>query len=190
MRRLIYYVATTVDGFIARPDGAWDCFLFEGEHFPDLFADFPETFPGHLRGPLGITAENQRFDTVLMGRATYEVGSSQGITSPYPHLRQLVFSTTMATSPDPAVELVRGDARARVAALKREPGKDLWLCGGGALAAALVEEIDGLILKVNPVLIGEGVPLFRGPAGTLPLVLVEHRVYPNGFARLEYHTRR
>src|SRR3954467_727665 len=94
-RRLVYYVASTVDGFIARKDGSFDCFLFQGEHFPDLFTMFPETFPTHLRATLGISQKAQRFDTVLMGRRTCEVGLREGITSPYAPLRQYVVSRTM-----------------------------------------------------------------------------------------------
>jgi len=92
MRRLIYYVACSVDGFIARTDGSLDFALTQGEHFVDLIARYPETFPGHLRGVLGITSANQTFDAVLMGRTTYEVGLAIGVTNPYPHLQQYLFS--------------------------------------------------------------------------------------------------
>ncbi|MGQ0774221.1 MAG: methyltransferase domain-containing protein [Pseudonocardiales bacterium] len=87
MRSLVYLVACTLDGYIASLDGATDFFPFEGPQVVDLLAEFPEMFPGHVREPIGITAENQRFDTVLMGRATYEVGQDIGITSPYPEFR-------------------------------------------------------------------------------------------------------
>jgi dihydrofolate reductase len=142
MRRLIYYVACTVDGFIAREDGSFDCFLTEGEHYDYLFDAFPETFPAHYRAAVGLSAGNRQFDAVLMGRRTYEVGLKLGVTSPYPHLRQYVFSRGMEASPDAGVQLVREDAAAAVRELKREPGKDVWLCGGGELAAELFEEID------------------------------------------------
>ena len=84
MRKLIYYVASTIDGFIAHKDGTWGGFLTEGEHFADLFASFPETVPNHLRDALGVHGENKRFDVVLMGRGTYEVGLKMGVTNPYP----------------------------------------------------------------------------------------------------------
>jgi dihydrofolate reductase len=104
-RKLVYYVACTLDGFIVREDGSFDCFLFQGEHFQDLIAKFPETFPAHLRRQLGVSEDVRRFDTVLMGRGTYEVGLRDGFTNPCRPLRQIVLSQSMTESPDPAVEL-------------------------------------------------------------------------------------
>jgi dihydrofolate reductase len=189
MRRLVYYVACSLDGFIAREDGSFDFALRDGEHLQDLMRRFPETFPGHLRGALGVTAPNQRFDTVLMGRATYEVGLRLGITSPYPHLAQYLFSRTVTDSPDAEVTLVHDDPPARVRRLKQEPGKDIWLCGGAQLAAALFDEIDELILKINPVVIGTGIPLIAGSQEAV-LTLVDTHTYANGFMMVRYRVRR
>lgn len=188
MRSLVYLVATTLDGFIAGTDrGNPDFFPFEGPQVADLLAEFPEMIPAQGREPLGVAdVPNQRFDTVLMGRGTYEIGSSVGLTNPYPHLRQIVLSATMTASPDPAVELERGDAVARVRALKAEQGKDIWLCGGALLAAALVDEIDELVLKVNPVVMGHGTPLFDGEIGARRMEPTGHTVYANGYAVLRY----
>ena len=191
MRELKYYVAATVDGFIARPDGSFDgFFLAEGEHFADLVALFPETFSALLRPALGIDAPNREFDTVLMGRHTYEVGLRAGVTSPYPHLAQYLFSRTLSASPDPAVRLVTGDPLAFVRSLKGAAGKHVWLCGGGELAAALFPEIDELILKLNPVLFGSGIPLFARPVERGRLALADRRVYGNGFQLLRYRLQR
>ncbi|HZN10450.1 MAG TPA: dihydrofolate reductase family protein [Blastocatellia bacterium] len=190
MRELKYYVACTVDGFIAREDGSFDCFLAEGEHFADLLRLFPETIPGHLREALGVTAGNQLFDAVLMGRKTYEVGLKVGVTSPYPTMKQYLFSRSMTGSPDENVELVSGDAAARVRELKQEAGKDIWLCGGGELAATLFPEIDEIILKVNPVLIGSGIPLFAGAVKPTELELTDSKVYRNGFMLARYRLKR
>ena len=189
MRKLIYYVATTADGFIAAPDGSYDAFLQDGDHFRDLIADFPETFPVPARAPLGITGPNRRFDTVLMGRATYAVGLPFGLTSPYAHLEQFVFSRSLRESPDPAVQLVAAEPCPFVRALKARPGRDIWLCGGGQLAAALFEEIDELVLKINPVVLGAGIPLFARQVPATRLRLLERRNYDNGFTRLHYALR-
>lgn len=189
-RTLVYYVAVTVDGFIAHPDGSHGGFLFEGEHFQDLIAEFPETFPAHLRSLLGVPETVRRFDTVLMGRATYEVGLREGITNPYAPLRQFVISRTMEASPNSGVTLHRESPVKLVQELKVQAGKDVWLCGGSKLAAALVDEIDELVLKINPVLIGAGIPLFAGATSPLPLSLTVRKEYANGFVLARYRRRR
>jgi dihydrofolate reductase len=191
-RKLVYFVACTVDGFIAREGGSFDWALSRGEHFTDLIERFPETFPAHLRPTLGVPRNPRRFDTVLMGRKTYEVGLNQGITSPYEPLRQFVVSRSMPQIPDSAVHVHRGAPLELVRQLKEEEGgKDIWLCGGAKLAATVFTEIDELVLKINPVLIGTGIPLFDGVAGTRATSLVEHKVYANGFvfARYEFAAR-
>lgn len=187
-RKLVYYVAITIDGFIARKDGSFDGFLFQGEHFADLIRDFPETFPAHLRPMFGVAEEIRNFDTVLMGRNTYEAGIREGITNPYKPLRQYVISASMQQSPDPAVTLHRDSPVELVRKLKAEPStKHIWLCGGAKLAATLLPEIDELILKINPVVIGAGIPLFDGVTTTLPATLTGHKVYPNGFVLAKYN---
>jgi dihydrofolate reductase len=158
-------VAVTLDGFIAGldrsdptgPDGFWP---LPGDYIEHLVTQFPETLPEAARNALGVTATGGSFDTALMGRRTYEIGLAVGVTNAYPHLRNVVFSRTLAGSPDPSVEVVAGGPVARVRALKDEPGAGLWLVGGGSLAGALYDEIDELILKIAPITIGAGVPLF------------------------------
>lgn len=186
MRKLKYLVACSADRFIARNDGDLSDFAFDGEHVADLLEAFPETIPQHLREALGVDAENQAFDTVLMGRHTYEVGVKLGFTNPYPHLQQYVFSRSMNESPDPEVALVSDDAIECVQELKTRPGKDIWLCGGAELASTLHSEIDELILKVNPFLMGSGKSIFAQELAKIDLNLISHRVYPNGFMLLHY----
>ena len=188
MRKLVYYVACSLDGFIAHHDGSHDGFSDDRDYMADLIATFPETFPGHFRDVLGIGADNQWFDVVLMGRKTYEVGLSAGVTSPYPHLKQYLFSHQMTERPDEQVELVSENAIALVQQLKQEAGKDIWLCGGGNLAASLLAEhlIDQLILKVNPFVMGSGIPLFAGTIQSTQMTLTEQRTYDNGVIRSHY----
>lgn len=186
MRKLIYYVACTVDRFIAHTDGTQEGFLMAGEHFADLIANFPETFPAHFRDVLGISGENKCFDAVLMGRRTYEVGLKEGITNPYPQMKQYVFSRTIVQSLNRDVELVATDPVAFVSQLKQQSGKDIWLCGGGDLATTLFPEIDELILKVNPILLGSGIPFFGGSFKQATLELTNYKIYNNGFLLLSY----
>jgi dihydrofolate reductase len=191
MRKLIYYVACTVDGFIAREDGSFDCFPMAGEHFADLFDRFPETIPAHLHEALGINfSGNKQFDAVLMGRKTYEVGLNVGLTNPYPSLKQYVFSHSMKASPDRNIELVSDNAVGFVRELKQETGKDIWLCGGGDLAATVVSEIDEMILKLNPVIIGSGIPLFSRAMNPTNLELTDRKIYDNGFLLLHYRLQK
>ncbi|MFI7318487.1 dihydrofolate reductase family protein [Streptomyces venezuelae] len=165
MRKLVYFIAVSLDGFIAGPDGAdptgpdgfWPVAQDYVQH---LATTYPETLPAPARDALGITAEGTHFDTVLEGRRTYGIGLDAGLTNAYPHLRHYVFSRTLTESPDPGVELVATDPVEKVRELKKEDGKDIWLCGGGELAGVLRGEIDRLIVKFGPLTLGSGVPLF------------------------------
>lgn len=187
MRTLVYFVAGTLDGFIAGPDGTdptgpdgfWP---ITEDYVAHLAAEYPETLPGPARQALGITAEGDHFDTVLEGRRSYEIGLAAGITDAYPHLRHLVFSRTMTESPDPAVTLVSEDALGAVRELKQQDGKSIWLIGGGELAGALYPEIDQLIVKLAPMTIGSGIPLFGRHAAFDPRAwdLAEHVVLDSG----------
>ena len=190
MRKLTYYVACTVDRFIAREDGRFDFFLTEGEHFAHLLSEFPETIPGHLSEALGVQSGNKWFDTVLMGRRTYEVGLEIGVTNPYPRLKQYVFSRSMSKSPDHNVQLITGDSLDIVHKLKQEDGLDIWLCGGAELAATLFPEIDEIILKVNPVLLGSGIPLFKKIEEPINLDLIDNKVFNNGLMISHYRVGR
>ncbi|WP_447040090.1 dihydrofolate reductase family protein [Streptomyces sp. DSM 118878] len=165
MRKLVYFIAVSLDGFIAGPDGGDptgpDGFWPVGQDYVQHLAEtYPETLPAPAREALGVTAEGTHFDTILEGRKTYMIGVDAGLPNCYPHLRHLVFSRTLTTSPDPGVELVASDPVEKVRELKREEGKDIWLCGGGELAGVLRDEIDRLVVKIGPLTLGSGTPLF------------------------------
>ena len=193
MRRLVYYIAVTLDGFVAGPDGTdpsgpggfWP---IPEDYLRHLIENFPETLPGPARQALGVTAEGTRFDTVLEGRHSYRVGLDAGVTDAFPHLRHLVFSRTLARSPDPAVSIVSGDPLATVREMKQQDGKDIWVIGGGALAGALYPEIDELVIKLAPLTIGTGIPLFGRDAVFEPRTwqLTDHTVLGSGALFLTY----
>lgn len=170
MSTLTYHVGISLDGFIAQRDHSITGFLMTGPHVDDFVASLAE------------------HDTVLMGRRTYEFGVRQGVTSPFPHLRQVVASSTWSGPVDPAVEVVAGDVVALATALKRASRAGVWLCGGGALAGALLAAgvIDRVEVKLYPVVLGAGVPMFGDVAATRALALRDHRAYPNGVQRLRY----
>ncbi|MFF8996800.1 dihydrofolate reductase family protein [Streptomyces achromogenes] len=188
MRKLVYYVAVTLDGRIAGPGGEYDFFPLGDERQAAAYsawtgAAYPETVPTAHRAALGLDdAPNRNFDTVVMGLGAYRPGYDAGFTSPYAHLRQYVVSSTLAPDVDPAVTVVPGDPLGLVRALKREEGTglDIWLCGGGRLAGALLPEIDELVIKNYPVVAGAGIPAFDGPFDPTVFAVAERTAFPNG----------
>ncbi|WP_280300473.1 dihydrofolate reductase family protein [Nocardia abscessus] len=164
MRKLVYFVGLSLDGYIAGPNGEIDFYPIGDEMVDWLRAEYPETLPTHARPHFGLSvdAPNQKFDTLVMGRGTYDPALAIGVTSPFAHMKQYVVSSTLARIDDPAVELVERDPVGLVRELKRQDGMDIWLAGGGKFAAALLEEIDELVIKSYPVVAGTGVPGFAG----------------------------
>lgn len=191
MRPLTYFVATTIDGFIAAPDGGDptgpDGFLDVPEDYLRfLVEEYPETLPAPARAALGVTDPGTRFDTAVMGRRTFEIGARAGIPDAYSHLRMVVVSRSLGPRPEPSIEVVADDPVAAIRALKQEEGRGIWLVGGGELARTLAEEIDELIVKINPVVAGAGVPLFGG--GFAPRYLERTAVHqiPSGTTVISY----
>ncbi|MCP3798776.1 dihydrofolate reductase family protein [Allokutzneria sp. A3M-2-11 16] len=186
MRKLSYYIASTVDGCIAAPDGAADFFPWDGDHNAVMTAEYPETLPTHVAAAVGLpTPEPRHFDTVVMGRGTYDVVLEEGFPSPYAHLRQYVFSTGLERQ-HPDVEIVSGDPVAKVRELKAQEGKGIWLCGGGNLAGVLREEIDELLVKIYPIVAGAGIRLFDGEFRATGFRLAAHRVFDSGMVFMTY----
>ena len=143
-------------------------------------ARYPETLPTHIRELVGLAdAPNKVFDTLVMGRGTYEPALDVPTTSPYAHLRQYVVSSTL-TIDDPTVEVVRGDPAGLVRRLKEEDtGLDIYLCGGGGLAGTLLGEIE-IILKSYPVIAGARIPMVTdgfSPTGFTP---TQRETFDNG----------
>ncbi|MGW6335293.1 dihydrofolate reductase family protein [Nocardia rhamnosiphila] len=182
MRKLVYYVAVSLDGYIAGPAGEADFYPLDADMAEWINERYPETVPGHIREQAGIAPDvpNRHWDTVIMGRGTYEPALSAGIASPYPHMKQYVVSTTLDSIAEPEIELVRTDPVDLVRQLKKEKGKDIWLCGGGALAGALIEEIDQLVFKSYPVLAGSGVPALGGVFRPTRFTPVRRQEFGNG----------
>ncbi|HEU0076280.1 MAG TPA: dihydrofolate reductase family protein [Longimicrobiaceae bacterium] len=167
MRRVRFSVAMSLDGYIAGPGGESDWIVMD----PDI------DFGALMRG----------FDTVLLGRNTYEATRQMG-GGGMPGMRTYVFSRTLRQADCPGV-VVSDDPAATVASLKAGGGKDIWLFGGGSLFRGLLGLglVDAVEVAVIPVLLGGGVPLLPPPAKQAGLRLVKHRVYEKtGTVSLEY----
>jgi dihydrofolate reductase len=172
MRRVRYRVAASLDGYIAGPNGEIDWIV----HDPGV--DFASLYAG--------------IDTVLLGRRTYELTRQPGAPAWPAGWRLYVFSRTLDAAAHPAVTVVRADAGAAVAALRAEPGRDIWLFGGGSLCASLLAAgvVDQVEVAVMPVLLGRGIPLVAPEAPRSRLALTQSDVSPSGIVSLHYDVQR
>lgn len=165
-RRVRYSVAMSLDGFIAGPNGEHDWIIMD----PSL--DFGALF--------------KQFDTLLMGRRTFEM-ARQGGGDTMAGMQTIVFSRTLRQADYPKVVITNKVAET-ISLLKEKPGKDLWLFGGGELFRSVLDAglVDTIEVAVIPILLGQGVPLL--PAGTRSpvLELTETKALPSGIVLLSY----
>jgi len=175
MPKLVYHVAITLDNFIAHTDGSVEGFLPEGDHIP--------AYLEHLKS----------YGTVVMGRATYEFGYQFGMKpgdAPYPHMQHYIFSKslTLSANPNGNVHVISDEPAAFVRDLKRKVNTDIYLCGGAKFAGYLFQKklVDRIVVKLNPVLFGKGIPLFETEEQTTNLQLVDTHVYKSGVILLTY----
>ncbi|WP_137993417.1 dihydrofolate reductase family protein [Streptomyces vilmorinianum] len=195
MRKLTYFIACTIDGFIGDPKGdASSTFGYvTGEYLEYMKAEYPETIPAHGWPVVGIEpgTENRRFDAVIQGLNSYKVGLDVGITSPYSHLREFVATRSLTGSPDPNVELIADDLVGRVRELKAEDSPlDIWLCGGSTIAGELIDEIDELVIKTYPQVYGSGMPMFGADFEPREFELGAVRTFDNGVLVRTYTRKR
>lgn len=185
MRELVYYVAVSIDGFIADPSGGYGEFSVEGDHMAAILGEYSDALPAHIRSAVGLQSDPTLFDTVIMGWNTLVPALEAGIESPYPHLRQFVASR-QARSTAPDITLTN-DPLSTVTSLKQEDGLGIWLCGGGELAGQLLPAIDRLILKRNPTVFGAGIPLFaHANYSPKQFTLASTRAFSSGVTIEEY----
>ena len=176
MHPVIYDVAVSVDGMIAGPDENISLFAQDGpvvEDYRDRLASYR---------------------CAIMGRATYEFGYRFGMApgqNPYAHMKTIVFSSRLKLPAGTDVEVVNGDATDHVRVLRKDVPGPIYLCGGGALAAALLRAglIDRLRLKRAPAVLGAGVPLFRSPPPAA-MTLIAQKDYGDGYLYQEFDLRR
>jgi len=167
VRRIRYRVAMSLDGYIAGPQGEFDWIISDPEiDFGALFA---------------------QFDTLLAGRATFEFMVKHGQAA-VPGMKIIVFSRTLQQRDFPDVTILTGKEQETVAALRAQPGKDIWLFGGGLLFRSFLDAglVDTVEVAVIPVLLGEGIPMLPAPAKRAKLKLSGHKVYKSGIVLLEY----
>ena len=168
IRRVRYVVAMSLDGFIAGPKGEDDWIILDPE------IDFKAIY--------------SQFDTMLMGRRTFEVVKGAGGGGSTRRMQVFVVSRTLRQDDHPGVTIV-DNPEGLMAELRSKPGKDVWLFGGGSLFRSLAELglVDTVEVAVIPVILGEGVPLLPAPAKRVTLKLTGHKLYAKtGIVSLEY----
>ncbi|QNE76198.1 dihydrofolate reductase [Streptomyces finlayi] len=194
MRKLTYFIACSIDGFIGDPSGdATSMYRFVNEEFLSfLKAEYPETVSAEGREALGFhDTRSQRFDTVIQGRSSYQLALDTGVTSPYALLREIVASRTLKESPDANVEVISEDLVGRVRELKAEQTDlGIWLCGGSQLAGELIDEVDELVIKTYPLVYGSGMPMFGSDFRAIEFTLDAVRTFDNGVLVRTYSRKR
>ena len=170
MRKLIAYLATSVDGFIARPDGdvAW--------------LDRPRPADDY-----GMQSFLRTVDTVIMGRVTWEVGQTLGGAA-VEGKRNIVLSRTLPSFGTPGATVDSVDPAAYAEKLRAEKGRNVWLMGGAQVFGSFLAAgaLDEIVIHVVPVLIGTGISLLDAAPRQTELRLRSTRRFPDGVVRLHY----
>lgn len=176
MRKIIVYIATSADGFIARKDGAVD------------WLDRPR-----VKGDYGMGAFYKSIDTILWGRKTYELVlkfQAEGKDTPdnSARIKNYAFSRRPPRKVAPGFEFVKEPIKKFAKRLRAQKGKDIWMMGGGGIIASFLDAgaIDEFIIHVIPTFIGEGIPLIAPQHRTVPLKLLSVKKYSDGVVRLHY----
>jgi dihydrofolate reductase len=166
-RRVRYSVAVSLDGFIAGPQGEFDWIIMDPTH------DFEAYF--------------KQFDTFLLGRRTFEVTRQAGGPGMPAGTQTIVFSSTLRESDYPDV-VITSEVTRTVSELKKKPGKDIWLFGGGKLFRSLLDAglVDTIEVGVIPILLSQGVPLLAAGARSPALQLTDTKTLPSGTVLLSY----
>jgi len=170
-RKIVLYIATSVDGFIAKENGDIN-WLHEVE--------------SQGEGDSGYEEFYNNIDTVLIGKKTYDQIFSLVDEFPYVGKKCYVFSRSKIGKDD-YVEYVNGDLFSFTKKIKAEEGKDIWLVGGGELFNSFLKEnlVDEIIITVIPIILGKGIPLFNNDNSGYNLTLKKTTAYGE-FVQLHY----
>lgn len=170
MRPVKYFVAMSLDGYLAGPGGEVNWLFIDQDY--------------------GMSEFFASIDTLLIGRKTYEFMLRQNSRS-FSGGKNFVFSRTLKQSDYPEVTIVSQEAEKVVADLREQQGKDIWLMGGGELFAALLAAglVDEISVAVHPLLLGRGIPFLPPTDQAKQLKLLGSTCYDTGLVSLRYAVR-
>ena len=173
MRKVVFGGANSLDNYFARKDDSFDWIMWSPE-VGKIMADYFKSF-----------------DTMIMGRRTYEVALAHGPGATYPGMKTYVFSRTLKPKSTKALEITSRDVAEVVGRLKKEKGKDICIMGGGLLAKSLFEAnlIDEIGFNIHPVLLGSGIPLFHEMNHQIDLELIDCKTFKNGCVLVTYKVK-
>jgi dihydrofolate reductase len=174
LAKVTLYIACSLDGFIARPDGN---------------LDWLNSFPNPDNIDHGYDELLKRTSCIIMGRKTYDVILGFGMGWPYPNHVTYVLSNDRAFKPEtPETFILNGDIVSALDKIKLSSDKDIWLAGGGQVVTYFLNNdlIDEMIISVIPVILGDGLPLFPDRPKGSSWVLTGHIAYPTGIVSLIY----
>jgi dihydrofolate reductase len=176
-RKVILGFGISLDGYIARRNGAMDYLVIDKEG-EALMADF-----------------FAKIDTTIMGRKTaagWVKMRKSGEIPDTPGMANYVISRRWKPGKREGFEVVSGSLKAFMGKLKRRPGKDIYLGGGGELVRSFLNEdlVDELFIGVSPTLLGDGIPGFPGKFPQRDFTLTECKSYSNGSVGLRYERMR
>lgn len=173
MRKIILYIACSLNGKIAREDGS---------------IDWLEKIPNPDNSDYGYQAFLESIDTTIMGNNTYKQLIGWDIEFPYKDTTNYVLSIKTPDEPSKFATFIPGDPIAFIKELKKQPGKDIWLIGGGKVNSLLwnARLIDEIKLFVMPVLLSDGIDVFEGFPKENELKLLDSHRYESGVVELNY----
>ena len=177
MSKIILYIASSLDGYIARKDGS---------------VDWLDSLENPENSDFGYGEFIANIDIQIMGRKTYEVVMGFDVPWPYNNIKTYVATQNRdLTINSPDTHLLHDIDKKSIEEICGESTRKVWLVGGGSLVNTFLNyhAVDEIILSQIPTILGEGIRLFPGKSIEVPFQLTKHEVFPNGLVQLHYLQR-
>lgn len=177
MRKIRLYIAVSIDGYIAGPDGELD-WLSDYPITPELNYGYKDFF--------------ESIDTVIMGGRTYRDILNMGVIYPYKDKTSYIITRNAFKSSKEDIIYITNNIEDNISELKKREGKDIWLVGGGEIVSLFLNQnwIDEMIITYIPILLGEGIRLFPNKAKESKWSLIQSQAFINGVVQTRYQVQK